>query len=240
MDPVSSLLIGHAAGKLLDAVGVGFRTNVIERWSRHRAEQFFRTFCEEVARRDQPESEQDLHQSLNQILEDEECSEVLFDAYRRVAMSRSKSVGPRIVALLTAEIVGERRTATDDEDVLFAAAEQLTDDDLDQFVAFIAKERSRGGRLATRETGTSLEIPWGEHQFDSAWKSSRPESVSSPNLGEELGVGANASELGHSRAGDPRAHLRLSGRLRTAHRRGRDHPRSNLVGTRAAGPPAPC
>jgi len=48
MDPVTSLATGHAAGKLIDRVAASFRANVIERWSKRRAQDFFDEFCREV------------------------------------------------------------------------------------------------------------------------------------------------------------------------------------------------
>src|SRR5215207_1309246 len=118
MDPLSSLLVGHAAGKLLDKFGSSFRAHVIERWSRRRAEEFVVQFCEEISRQRGGATHHELEEALTRIVEDEVCSEILFDAYRRLTLSRSRVLGPRIIALLTAELVGEKRVASDHEDAI--------------------------------------------------------------------------------------------------------------------------
>jgi hypothetical protein len=87
MDPLSSLLVGHAASKLLDKFGSSFRTHVIDRWSRRRAEEFFVQFYEEVSRQRDGVTSDTLDELLSKMVEDEVCSEILFDAYRRVALS---------------------------------------------------------------------------------------------------------------------------------------------------------
>lgn len=105
MDPISTLMVGHATGKFLDKLGSSFRTHVIDRWTRRRAEEFFEQFCKEVSSQNGAPTPSELDEELTKLLEDEACSEVLFDAYRRVALSKSKILGPRIIAILTAEIV---------------------------------------------------------------------------------------------------------------------------------------
>jgi hypothetical protein len=169
MDPISSLLVGHAAGKLLDKFGSSFRTHVIERWSRRRAEEFFGQFCEEVSRLGDCATSRELDETLARMVEDEVCSEVLFDAYRRVALSRSRVLGPRIIALLTAELVIEGRVATDAEDTIVSAAENLADDELIAFAEFIRREQAKISGAAGK-VGEELRIKWCEEQIDSNWK----------------------------------------------------------------------
>lgn len=102
MDPLSSLLVGHAAGKLLDKFGSSFRAHVVDRWSRRRAQEFLGEFCEEVSRQRGGITSDALDELLTKMVEDEICSEILFDAYRRVALSKSRALGPRVIALLMA------------------------------------------------------------------------------------------------------------------------------------------
>ncbi len=186
MDPASSFLVGHVSGKLLDKLGASFRTHVVERWSRRRAEAFFDEFCRELSRQKETVDPDHLDRAFTNILEDEGCSEVLFDAYRRVAFSKSRELGPRIIALLTAEIVVERRVASDVEEAMFLAAENLTDDDLKAFAAFV---RDQSAKAANTSAGTQhgLNIKWHHEQFDSNWRRGDPISTAPLDLEECLG-----------------------------------------------------
>ena len=70
---------------------------------------------------------------LRTLAEATQKTEVLYDAYRSVCFSKSKTMGPRILGLLTASIVLEKRTATDEEEPVFKAAEALSDPELLEF-----------------------------------------------------------------------------------------------------------
>ena len=50
MDPVTSLVSGHVAGKLMEYVSLKFKTSVIERWVICRAEKFFDAHLKEGER----------------------------------------------------------------------------------------------------------------------------------------------------------------------------------------------
>lgn len=185
MDPVSSLLVGHAAGKVLDRLGSSVRT-LIERWSRRRAEEFFDQFCKEVSRQCNAATPRELDETLTKIVEDEACQEILFEAYRRVALSRSKALGPRIIALLTAELVADGRVATDLEDTIFQAAANLTDDEMIAFAVFVREEQEKSARGADKP-GCGLRIKWCEEQFDSNWPREDTVSTGPLDLDECLG-----------------------------------------------------
>ena len=64
----------------------------------------------------------DFSDSLMQIpaktLDDGYATEVLLDAYRRVALSHSKTIGTRVVALLTARLLIEKRDANSAEETM--------------------------------------------------------------------------------------------------------------------------
>ena len=190
IDPATSFLAGHVGSKLLDKLGSSFRTQVVERWSRRRAEAFFDQFCSEVARSHEAASD-GLDAALTKIIEDDTCSEVLFDAYRRVALSKSRELGPRVIGLLTAELVGSKRVADDIEDSMFLAAENLTDDELLAFVGFVRKKLAT--LPATQKTDHGLRIQWGEEQFDSNWR--REDGVSTAPLDLDECLGRWASKL---------------------------------------------
>jgi hypothetical protein len=190
MEPISSLIVGHVAGKGLELVTKKFRTNVVERWSRHRAEQFFKVFCQQVAAERSLLSDAEVELLLARMLDDDLSTEVLFDAYRRVTLSRSRILGPRIIGLLTATLVSERRVASDEEDTIFAAAEELHDGELREFVAFFKKERAQDTHHKVVESESGLEVQVGDESFDSNWRSKSPKSTGPMDLAESYGVWA--------------------------------------------------
>lgn len=165
MEIASAILIEHTASKVLDKFEDLFRTHVITRWSRRRAETFFEEFCAQVACIRGLTTKAALDHALAKIAEDDCCSEVLFDAYRSVTLSRSRHLGPRVIALLTAELVTSSRQASDVEDAMFLAAEQLSDEDLIAFARFIREAQLRNAHNA--DATTPLRIKWYDERFDS-------------------------------------------------------------------------
>ncbi|MFM9709894.1 hypothetical protein, partial [Streptomyces galilaeus] len=78
-----------------------FGKSVIEKWTRYRAERFFEAFVETIGIElvdgvETPETDR----QLAEILADDFKTETLYDAYRRVCFSKSKTIGPRIIGLL--------------------------------------------------------------------------------------------------------------------------------------------
>jgi hypothetical protein len=130
----TALTVSKVSGSVAKTIGKHFGKAVIERWSRHRAERFFEAFAEEAERETESTcrpSEADA--MLTQILNDEGKSEVMFDAYRRVCLARSKRIGPRIIGLLTAELVLQGKMADATEEALFEVAETFSDRDFMEF-----------------------------------------------------------------------------------------------------------
>jgi hypothetical protein len=223
IDPATSFLAGHLGSKVLDRLGSTFRTHVIERWSRRRAEVFFDQFCAEVAQSKQVSKPDTIESALTKIIEDEVCSEVLFDAYRRVALTRSKELGPRIIALLTAELVMAKRIADEIEDSMFLAAENLTDDELLAFVGFVRKELAK--LPSTEKPDHGLRIQWGKEQFDSNWRRESGVSTAPLDLDECLGrwatklksygiISDDMREREFTYSADPEAHVDQDGYVR--------------------------
>lgn len=191
MDPVSSLVTGHAAGKLIDKVSSSFRTNVIERWTKRRANVFFEQFCREVELETDGVESDRLEDLLSDMLEDEQCTELLFDSYRRVSLSRSKEIGPRIIGIMTARLAIEGRLPCPDEESILDAAEQLYDDDLIQFAAFLSEYEKRANdesdeRTTLNKYGT-VKINWAQEQLDSNWNREFSVSLAPLDLEESLG-----------------------------------------------------
>lgn len=109
-----------------------FKNSVVERWSNYRAQKFFEVFLEEVRKEsDSKFDSADLNEMLRKVAPTDKQSSALFDAYRRVALCASKEIGPRVIGMLAAVIVLEDRQATNDEELIFQAAEVLNDRDFD-------------------------------------------------------------------------------------------------------------
>jgi hypothetical protein len=136
----------YAVGKAIDLLGKGFKAAVIERWSRKRAEAFVTAFCATVVKGTDAE---EIDGQLAELMADEQKSQALFDAYRRVVMSASPVLGPRIIALVMARIVGENRQPTTEEDKLMTAAERMTDAELSEARDYFDKYVSTYDRKGT-------------------------------------------------------------------------------------------
>lgn len=88
MEPITALAVKAGASWL----SAKFKTRVIDRGARRRAEAFCATFVEELASNDntgQPLS--NMEPMLTEMLSDELKSQVLFDAYRRVSLQHVSS-----------------------------------------------------------------------------------------------------------------------------------------------------
>jgi hypothetical protein len=145
---------------------------IVERWTRYRAKQFFRAFInglqtEQAVGHEMPE----VDQRLDAILADETKSELLFDAYRRVCFSKSKDLGPRIIGFLTAELVLEGRMATQGEESIFEAAENLSDGEFKDFLKAYQEYRGKAAGIIDRSAevcslGESIIIRWYKQELD--------------------------------------------------------------------------
>ncbi|MFH1265638.1 MAG: hypothetical protein ABIK89_07905 [Planctomycetota bacterium] len=188
MDPATSLLAGHAAGKLIDHVAGQFRVHVIERWTKKRAQLFFEQFCQEVA----AGTSERFEDYLSKIFENETCSEVLYDAYRSVCLTKSKTLGPRIIAVQTAELLLQNRQAEYVEQTIFEVAEQMTDEEIAECVEFIEQQRRHADNPEHKsvnytKSGESIEIEWGKEQCDSNWHRETDLSLAPLDLVRDLG-----------------------------------------------------
>jgi hypothetical protein len=191
MDPVTALITGHIAGKVIDRVGASFRSQVIERWSKRRAQAYFEQFCEQLSLELSGIESAWLDDLLEKMLVDEACTELLFDSYRRVCLSRSKMLGPKVLGILSAQLAIERRQPTQHEESMMDACERLTDTELIDFATFVDEQRKRAESPAHKDVSTSdqdiLQIKWCMESLDSNWHRDSSVSLAPLNLGECLG-----------------------------------------------------
>lgn len=110
IEPVSTALsISGVASAIPDAVKDQVKSvvsdfikdKIVTRWSKYRTDRFLSAFLDEVGREaDVRTQSADLNDMLREIGEKAERTSSLFDAYRRVALSASKTVGPQVIGLL--------------------------------------------------------------------------------------------------------------------------------------------
>lgn len=121
-------LILKSGTSIASSLAKSFASNVIERWTKHRAEKFFEAFQAKIIEcRLLGDNQIEIAQEIDSIISTEIGSEVVFDAYRSVSLSKSKIIGPRIIGLLTAEICLEKRLSDEFEELYFSVAESLSD-----------------------------------------------------------------------------------------------------------------
>jgi hypothetical protein len=183
MDPVSSEIVSYTIGKALDVLSA----RVLQRWSKYRAEGFMRSFIEAVRAPDQ--NSEETERLLTRILDNDTASEILFESYRLVCLSRSKDIGPRAIGLLTAKIIAENRSASEIEELWFHVYETLSDGELIAAYQFYADafRRAREAKDDKYElVGDALSIIWNEESSEFKAASYRDPI----NLGTALGFWA--------------------------------------------------
>jgi hypothetical protein len=118
----------------LTAFAIKLGNTALQRWTAYRREQFLQSLLENLQIEQASGDRRDeVDEALDRLLESEESSEVLYDAYRRVCFTRSKNYGPRIVGLLTAELLNNSMTSSEEDEMIFEAAERLNDVQLIDF-----------------------------------------------------------------------------------------------------------
>jgi hypothetical protein len=169
-----TLAISVVGKTLATSIAKKFGGSVIERWTRRRRETFFQSFAEALAIEFSTGVQtEDVDKRLAELLADDTKSEVLFDAYRRVCFSKSKTLGPRIIGLLTGQLVHEGRMANYEEECIFEAAELLSDGDFVGFMKSYQEHRKKAEGITDpnaehRMLGDSIIIRWSTESSDSA------------------------------------------------------------------------
>jgi hypothetical protein len=191
--PLTTIAISKTVEFLTSTVTDKFRGLVIDRWTRYRAEQFFQSFVKVLASELESGGQTDeVDKRLTKILTDDTRSEVLFDAYRRVCFSTSKTIGPRIIGLLTGELVHEGRMANSVEENIFAAAEMLSDGEFVEFMKGYQEHRKKAegitdSKAKQRMLGESVIVRWLEESSDGSFASGNELDIGSFPWEEALG-----------------------------------------------------
>jgi hypothetical protein len=190
MEPITSLLASQATDSAIGGIASMFKKHVVERWTRYRANAFFDEFKRAVHESNSQIPSHQLAEMLDELITNEMNSEILFDAYRSVCLSRSKDIGPRIIALVVAEVTLEERNLTEDEERMLLAAENLSDSELTEFYEFTQEQRSSVNKQDCDERifrNGSLRIKWCTEQFDSNWPKTSETPIAPLNLATHIG-----------------------------------------------------
>lgn len=173
MDPFTILAVKTSA----QWIGQRFKTLVVERWSRRRAEIFFEAFVIHLQDTENSgRSISELEPLLAEMLDDDAKSEILFEAYRRVCLSASFSLGPRIIAVITARLIKQGRIASPQEERILMVAETFGDNDLMELADYLSSHPL-----------TDYELELGHDTEDSNWIYGNKIGIGPINLGENVG-----------------------------------------------------
>lgn len=178
MDPIT--LVGKT---LISKIAKKFGDNIITRWSRYRAESFFNAFIEAISEELDGSPENEVDQILEKFSEDSRKSEVLFEAYRRVCLSASKELGPRIIGLLVGRLLsGELLLSNAEEDIL-SIAESLNDTDFDELSNYLEQRFKNKSKFDALD----LELETFREEFDSNWHHDYSSQIGHTDLRNEFG-----------------------------------------------------
>lgn len=180
----------YVATKLRDRLEDGLVSAVVDRWSKRRASAFLDSFASALKLEAESVGDPDVVDSmLDELVNDDVKSEALFDAYRRVVLAATKEVGPRVIALLTADLINASELSSFNDEVILRAGELFSDSDFDEFVDFFegrAEAQPRNG-----EEEGSIIVEWSKEELDSnAMSGGREYDISPLDLGDALGLWA--------------------------------------------------
>jgi hypothetical protein len=185
LETVGGLAGKKIAGDFIKQMGKG----AIGYWTDYRAKGFVDGFVTAVG---EGRTEAELAPLLTGIIKNKRQSELLFEGYRHVALSKSREVGPRAVGLLTAQIIHRATHSTNYEESWFLVFESLSDTELllaaDFLADVFAKSRVPENKEITLK-GNDLIIEWAED------KSSRNEGMDVSPLDFYESIGSWAGKL---------------------------------------------
>lgn len=132
-------LAGYAGQRIMDAAVDRLAATVIRPCAERRAHAFFHQLADTLATETgQTDNAEAINAALDRVMKRDSARETVFEFYRQSVLSRSKEVGPRLLAILAARLVGDDRKPTAAEQQVAEIAEACTDDDLAQFAEYFA------------------------------------------------------------------------------------------------------
>jgi hypothetical protein len=189
----ASALVLKSAGSLL---AKKFGSTVISRWTDYRKKRFFEAFLSEFQSSEPDEA--CIEKKLNEVLEDERLSSLLHDSYIKVCLSKSKTIGPKIIGYLTAELVASGEIADEEQESIFAAAEHLSDDEFHSFFSYYNRLRAEAEDTEIKKKKTIKGASGIIRILDERWIETGTQSGRDSDLTPEslwVSLGAWASKL---------------------------------------------
>lgn len=190
MDPfITPFLLGHALSKGLDKSIETVRSK-LHRMSQKRLQSFLETFCAEAMLTLRCKDDIELNDRINKLLSNEQAAEALFEIVRTVAMSRTRDLGPRVIAALGATILAEGRGASEDEELQILAAESLSDQQIGALVGAVQDAQNKAASSNEDHSipeGGGVEYLFGKEQFDSNRRHDDATDIGPLNIGDALG-----------------------------------------------------
>jgi hypothetical protein len=210
---------GYIGKKGIAILSKKFSKDIVERWSRTRAINFFGALVEMMG---DGSPEIDIALKLDALLESKANQEMLFEAYRLVCLSKSREIGPRAIALLSGQIILEGRQAAGIEEPWFEVFETFSEMELIATYEFYEKcfQKVKAGDKDYRVLGSTLQIKWASDDTDAGVSPGLSKEVqidrSTFNFHEFLGPWARKlSNLGiiHARVAEELRNYRKTGNL---------------------------
>lgn len=128
---------GYGGQRTLDLVVDSFASAIIRPCAERRAHAYFRKLAEEVAGTDVTDDQPELiAAALDAVTKKETARETVFEFYRHSVLSRSREIGPRLLALIAARLINADRKPTVAEQEVAEIAEACTDEDFSEFAAY--------------------------------------------------------------------------------------------------------
>jgi len=126
-------------------------------WLRNqRAEAFFDQIIQELEAEQDPRwTSSTLKEALERLSCDKHAQEAMFEAGRKVSLTASGNIGPRVIAMILHPILVGAREATDDEERMFDACVALNDTDFKRMSEYVLANSSE---RQNRVTG-ALDVP---------------------------------------------------------------------------------
>lgn len=162
MDIASAAMLGSAAlgyvapsviERIIDEVGGAILKGCSDRRTHAYFGQLAASLGEDIPEPDRPAR---IRAALERVASREETRETVHEYYRMSVLSRSKELGPRVLALLAARMIREQREPTAVEHQIAEAAETCTDGELRAFQSYYASMDAKARQKPEDGVGRSV------------------------------------------------------------------------------------
>lgn len=128
---------GYAGQRAIDFLVDKLAAAVVQPCAERRAHAYFRQLAQCMAGAESEEAcPEKLATALDAVTRNSPASETVFEFYRRSVLSRTKEVGPRLMAMVAARVLAACRKPTDAEEEIAELAEICTDEDFSEFATY--------------------------------------------------------------------------------------------------------